>query len=103
MNEKNKKVSLLTKIDDAIYHKGNSEINEYIFYSAYLVILNCVQFNTKDNNMVKITLHLDEFILELYSKENKVKSFSVPYSYLDSFYIFLEDDENDDKKRDNES
>ena len=102
MNEKNKKVSLLTKLDDAIYHKGNSEINEYIFHSAYLVILNCINFNTKDN-MVKVILHLDEFVLELYSNENKIKSFSIPYVYLDSFYIFLEDDENDDKKRDNES
>ena len=102
MNEINKKVSLLIKLDDIIYHKGNSEITEYIFHSAYLVILNCVNFNTKDN-MVKVILHLDEFILELHLDDNKFKSFSIPYSYLDNFYIFLEDDEDDNKKSNNES
>lgn len=102
MNEKEQKISLFEKLNNIGYYSDNTEIKEYIFHSAYLVILNYIKFDTK-NNIVKIILHLDEFIMELYSDDNKMKSYSIPYDFLDGFYIFLEDDNDDDKKYDNEA
>lgn len=103
MDEKNNKISLLTKLDDIIFNSYiNTEIVEYLFHSAYLLILNYIELNVK-NDTVKITLHLDEIVLELYSESGCFKSFSLPYEFVSTFCIFLEEDTNDDKSENNAS
>ena len=94
MQEDNKKLSLLTCLDNILQNNFvNNEIVDYEFYSMRTLIVNHVVHDVSDN-IVKFILYLDELLIEIYKEDNgDCNSYSLPYSFIDEIYIILRDDD----------
>ena len=57
----------------------------------HALIINDIEYEI-NNDMVVITLYLDEFIVEIYDNKEKLqKSLTLPYNAIEEVYILLED------------
>lgn len=91
MGDNSKKISLLGRLDEILSNNYvNTDVYEYEFSSIKELILNYVTIDVRDS-IVKVTLHLDDFIIEVYKFEQKWESYSVPYEFIDNFHILLEE------------
>ena len=91
MGDNNKKISLLSHLDDILSNKCvNTEIYDYKFYKVKELIINYVDIDVY-GAVVRIILHLDDFIVEIYRDDDKRESYSVPYIFINNFHIFLEE------------
>ena len=91
MKEERKKISLLTNLYDILFNNCvNTNIFDYKFYSISTLIVNGVNFHTS-GKVVRIILHLDELIIEIYYTDNKYQSYSLPYNLVDEVCILLEE------------
>lgn len=91
MKEERKKISLLTNLYDILFNNFvNNNIFDYKFYSMSNLILNGINFNVS-GKIVRIILHLDELIIEIYYSDSKYQSYTLPYNLIDDMYILLEE------------
>ena len=64
---------------------------KYKFYYMRALIINDIEYEI-NNDMVVITLYLDEFIVEIYDNKEKLQqSLTLPYNAIEEVYILLED------------
>lgn len=91
MNENNKKISLLNRLDKILSNDCvNADIYDYEFYTANELVINNVNIDIYGAT-VRIVLYLDELIIEVYQEDEKWQSYSIPYNFIDNFHIFLEE------------
>lgn len=91
MKEDRKKFSLLTNLNNILSNNYvNNRVFKYEFSSMHTLIINKINYDVSDY-IVTIILYLDEFIVELYDKENLKKSLALPYNTITEIYILLED------------
>lgn len=92
MKEDSKKFSLLSNLNNILSnHYINNKVFKYKFYYMHALIINDIEYKI-NNDMVVITLYLDEFIVEIYDNKEKLqKSLTLPYNAIEEVYILLED------------
>lgn len=91
MKEEGKKISLLTNLYDILFNNYvNTNIFDYKFYSMLALIVNGVNFNISGKN-VRIILHFDELIIEIYSTNGEYQKCNLPYNLIDDIHILLEE------------
>lgn len=91
MGDNNKKISLLNHLDDILSNNCvNTNIYDYKFYTVNELIINYVNISTY-GAIVRVILHLDDFMVEIYRDNIKVESYSVPYIFIENFHILLEE------------
>ena len=92
MKEDSKKFSLLSNLNNILSnHYINNKVFKYEFYYMHALIINNIEYKI-NNDMVVITLYLDEFIVEIYDNKEKLQqSLTLPYNAIEEVYILLED------------
>lgn len=91
MGDNSKKISLLNHLDDILSNNCvNTDVYDYEFHRVNELIINYVNINAY-GAVVRVILHLDDFIVEIYRNDIKVESYSVPYIFIENFHILLEE------------
>lgn len=91
MGDNSKKISLLSHLDDILSNNYvNTDVYDYEFHRVNELIINYVNINAY-GAVVRVILHLDDFIVEIYRNDIKVESYSVPYIFIENFHILLEE------------
>ena len=92
MNETEKKISLLSELYSIIDNNCvNTTVSEYEFSSIHMLIINQVEYDINGYTL-NIVLFLDELIVEIKDEGRSVFTFSLPYDFVDNFYIIGDDE-----------
>ena len=94
MKEENKKLALLSDLNTISDNNCcNNTVHDYTFDSIKTIIINKVYHYINEEEVVKITLFIDEILVEVYNDNSVVKSFSLPYEFIAEFIIILGDED----------
>lgn len=90
--ETKKKLKLISQLDAILSNNCvNNQVSHYIFNSIHTLIINETKYHV--TNMVEFILYFDEICVKIYEDEDKYRSYTLPYLFVDNIQILLRGDE----------
>lgn len=90
--ETKKKLKLISQLDAILSNNCvNNQVSHYTFDSIHTLIINETKYHI--TNMVEFILYFDEICVKIYEDEDKYRSYTLPYLFVDNIQILLRGDE----------